>query len=97
MRNLAALEQIEAPDLSLRASARTPGVTEVRCRIVDPPTVAGHARGEIGAFLAALENDSPAARVTEVMLERSPNAIDPHAAKGWALQALLLVRVPDVD
>lgn len=89
----AAAEGLAELELQLRPGAAIPGVDEMRCFLRDQG-LAGHGRAELGAFLATLENESPAARVTEVLLEHAPNAPDPHDARAWALEALLVVRVP---
>ncbi len=86
----AGLEQL---GLSLRQSDAAPGVSEMRCRIQDAEAVRGHTRAEVGAFLSALESESPAARLTQVRIERSQHAPDPHAAGAWTFEALLVVRV----
>jgi len=62
---------------------------EVRCTITSNARNASYRRAEIGAFLAALEERSPATRVTRFMLERSQEAADPHAERSWTFHAEL--------
>lgn len=62
---------------------------EVRCTITSNARDASYRRAEIGAFLAALEERSPATRVTRLTLERSQEAADPHAERSWTFHAEL--------
>jgi hypothetical protein len=79
--------------LDVQPRAAPAGTAEVRCRIRDLDDVARHSRGEIGGFLAALESESPAARLTHFELERSQHEPDPEAVRGWTFEAELTVRV----
>jgi hypothetical protein len=65
------------------------GSEELRCTITSDAREASHRRVEIGAFLAALEERSPATRVTRLTLERSQEAPDPHAERSWTFRAEL--------
>lgn len=65
------------------------GSNELRCRITSTARDASYRRAEIAAFLAALEECSPATRVTRVTLERSQGAADPHAERSWTFHAEL--------
>lgn len=94
VRTAAAAEGLAELELFLRPSVPVPGVAEMRCFLHEGSASAGHPRAALGAFLAALESESPAARVTEIHIEPSPNAVDPHDAEAWALEAVLVVRVP---
>jgi len=65
------------------------GSREVRCSIASNTRDASFRRAEIGAFLAALEEQSPATRLTRLALERSQEASDPHAERSWTFRAEL--------
>ncbi|MEQ1895502.1 MAG: hypothetical protein ABL998_23430, partial [Planctomycetota bacterium] len=71
------------------ASEHPSGSAEVRCTITSNTRDASYRRAEIGAFLAALEERSPATRVTRLALERSQEAADPHAERSWTFHAEL--------
>jgi len=73
-------------DLSVELPA---GSNELRCRITSDARDASYRRAEIAAFLAALEERSPATRVTRVTFERSQEAADPHAERSWTFHAEL--------
>jgi hypothetical protein len=47
---------------------------------------------QIGAFLASLENDSPAVRLTHLSIERSQHEPDIHRPHGWTFEAELEAR-----
>lgn len=94
VRTAAAAAGLPDLELFLRPSAPAPGVAEMRAFLHEAGASTGHTRAELGAFLAALESGSPVARVTEIQIEPSPNAVDPRGADAWALEAVLVVRVP---
>jgi len=71
------------------ASQLPEGAQEVRCAITSNTRDASFLRSEIAAFLAALEEQSPATRVTRLALERSQEAADPHAERSWTFHAEL--------
>jgi hypothetical protein len=93
VRSVAARELAGPVVLDVQPRAAPAGTAEVRCRIRDLDDVARHSRGEIGGFLAALESESPAARLTHFELERSQHEPDPEAVRGWTFEAELTVRV----
>lgn len=71
------------------ASQLPEGAREVRCAITSNTRDASFRRDEIAAFLAALEEQSPATRLTRLALERSQEAADPHAERSWTFRAEL--------
>lgn len=71
------------------ASQLPEGAREVRCAITSNTRDASFRRDEIAAFLAALEEKSPATRLTRLALERSQEAADPHAERSWTFRAEL--------
>ena len=75
-------------ELELSSKHRS-GSEELRCTITSNARDASYRRAEIGAFLAALEERSPATRVTRLTLERSQEAPDPHAERSWTFHAEL--------
>jgi len=84
-----------APDVTWR-DGHTPGRGEHRFRIAPADAFACYTRADIGAFLAALEGGSPAARLTSLKIERSQHEPDVHADRGWIFEAELALRAPDV-
>jgi hypothetical protein len=94
VRGVAARELAGPVVLDVQPRAAPAGTAEVRCRIRAFDAAGRHSRGEIGDFLASLESESPAARLTHVKLERSQHEPDPHAVRGWTFAAELTVRVP---
>jgi hypothetical protein len=50
---------------------------------------------QIGAFLAELDQDSPAVRVTQLAIARSSHEPDTRNPRGWTFTAELTVRAPD--
>ena len=71
------------------ASQLPEGASEVRCAITTNTRDASFRRDEIAGFLAALEEKSPATRLTRLALERSQEAADPHAERSWTFHAEL--------
>jgi hypothetical protein len=65
-----------------------------RFRIAPADEFASFTRADIGAFLAALEGGSPAARLTGLRIERSQHEPDVHAERGWTFEAELGLRTP---
>lgn len=53
---------------------------------------ARYLRSEIAEFLAALEQNSPAVRVTHFSIERSPYQPDTRSPRGWTFEADLSAR-----
>ena len=94
VRELAGGAGLEGLQLSIRRSDARPGVSEARCLVQDSADATGHRRANLGAFLATLENDSPAARLTELSIEHARNALDPLDESSWGFEAWLIVRVP---
>jgi len=50
---------------------------------------------QIGEFLADLDHDSPAVRVTQLAISRSSHEPDTRSPRGWTFTAELTVRAPD--
>lgn len=71
------------------ASHLPAGARELRCTITSNTRDASYRRDEIASFLSALEEQSPATRVTRLALERSQEAADPHAERSWTFRAEL--------
>jgi len=84
-------EEAEAAGLgALELASQLPeGTHEVRCEITSNTRDASYRREEIATFLAALEEQSPATRLTRFTLERSQEAADPRADRSWTFHAEL--------
>ncbi len=80
--------------IETRLSQPTPRSQELRC-LLRPGSLDAHfTRSQIGGFLLALEEGSPAARVTRIVIERASQLPDVFREDGWTFEATLTVRVP---
>lgn len=64
---------------------------DLRFRISEPTPTRYHKRETISGFLAALENGSPAVRLTKVSIEPSQAVRSPGQEDAWTLEAELTV------
>lgn len=65
---------------------------EMRVRIRPLSPDAHFTRDKIGAFLSALEEHSPLARITRVEIQRAPHLPNWQEADGWTFEATLTLR-----
>ncbi|MSR62902.1 MAG: hypothetical protein EXS08_10710 [Planctomycetes bacterium] len=67
------------------------GEARIGCRIVPAAKGSCYALANLAHFLSALENGSPAVRLTKLSIELSQGAADPHEARRWTFEAELTV------
>jgi hypothetical protein len=90
----AAAQRIGEVDVAVAQDAAWRDLGVHRFRVAPSDPFACFTRGDIGAFLTALEGGSPATRLTSLWIERSEHEPDVHADRGWTFEAELALCAP---